>query len=132
MSSSPTERSMNASAAANVRWAFTSDRNAATASARKAFNDSFEKQVDPAGELSPDERALRAAMLRRAHMKRLALRSVKSRRAAAGARQGAEASRAALHALNQAATSLERMAADTDAELDDLETDASSITSWPT
>jgi hypothetical protein len=124
MSSNPAERSMNASAAANTRWAFTKDRSAATATARKAFNDSLEKQVDPAGELSPDERARRAAMLRRAHMKRLAMRSAKSRRAAAGARQGAEASKLAARALTQAAADLECMAADTDAELGELKTGA--------
>jgi hypothetical protein len=124
MPTSPTERSLLASAAANTRWAFTNDRSAATASARKALSDRFEKLVDPEGTLSPDERARRAGMLRRAHMKRLALQSAKSRRAAADARVRAQVTYQTADALDQAANDLERTADDTDAELTGLQVSA--------
>jgi hypothetical protein len=120
MAVSPAERRTLASAAANERWSRTDDRKAATATARKAFNEGFEKLVDPAGELAPDERARRAASARRAYMQRLALRSARTRRAAADARDVAAESRRAAQALSRAASDLERLADDTDAELGDL------------
>jgi hypothetical protein len=49
----------------------------------------FEREVDPSGELSVDERRRRAEHARQAHMARLALLSVQSRRARATDR-GAE------------------------------------------
>jgi hypothetical protein len=121
MPTSPAERSLLASAAASTRWAFTNDRNAATASARKALSDRFEKLVDPEEILSPEERARRAAMLRRAHMQRLALKSARTRRAAADARTRAHATHESANALDQTATDLERAADSTDAELGDLQ-----------
>jgi len=120
MEASQAERSMRASIAADQRWAQINDRAAATARARKAFNDQFEKLVDPDGKLTPDERARRAASARRAHMKRLALRSARSRRAAADARSAAAESRKTARALGYAAAELDRQADDTDAELDGL------------
>jgi hypothetical protein len=42
--------------------------------------DKFEREVDPNNELSPAERAIRAEHLRKAHFKRLALKSARSRR----------------------------------------------------
>lgn len=68
------------SRAANIRWAYEPDRKAATGPARQAFLARFEKLVDPDGRLSPEERAKRAASLRRAHMQELSLRSAKARR----------------------------------------------------
>lgn len=46
---------------------------AITAKARKTFLDQFETQVDPAGELTPEERSRRAQHALSAHMARLAL-----------------------------------------------------------
>ena len=77
---SPTERSIRAQIAAHESWAQTADRAARTANARKAALDKFEHEVDPNNELSPAERAIRAEHLRKAHFKRLALKSAQSRR----------------------------------------------------
>ncbi len=54
--------------------------HAMTAAARAKFMRGFEAQVDPRGELPPDERARRAEQLRKAHFARLALKSVQARR----------------------------------------------------
>jgi hypothetical protein len=124
MAASSAERSTIASIAANERWSRTNDRVAATANARKAFSDRFENLVDPEGTLSPDERARRAASARSAHMKRLALRSAKSRRAAAGIRQAAEESKKTAQALAHAASEFDRLAEETDTELGSLESPA--------
>jgi hypothetical protein len=76
----PAERSLRAQIAAHESWANTEDRTARTANARKAMLDKFERQVDPNNELSPAERAKRAEHLRKAHFKRLALKSARARR----------------------------------------------------
>src|SRR5262245_32896675 len=85
----PELRSLRARLAAHTKWANTSDPSAATAPARAAFLDRFERQVDPDGTLPPEERARRAEHARKAHFARLALRSAqararRSRRTAAG------------------------------------------------
>ena len=67
--------------AAHERWSRCSDRAAATAAARKAFADRFERQVDPDGVLEPTERARRAQSARKAFFMRLALKSAQARRA---------------------------------------------------
>ncbi len=82
----PSDLSAKRAIAADRRWAFEPDRAAATAPARKAFNDRFERLVDPEGKLSPQERAKRAVNLRRAHFRSLALASAEARRARASAR----------------------------------------------
>jgi hypothetical protein len=46
--------------------------------------DKFERQVDPSGTLTPAERAKRAAHARKAHFKRLALKSAQARRRRTG------------------------------------------------
>lgn len=51
-----------------------------TAKARAAFLARFEEQVDPLGQLAPDERFRRALAARRAYFTRLALRSGQARR----------------------------------------------------
>jgi hypothetical protein len=117
MASTREERSIRASIAADERWSRTTDRAAATAAARQAFNDRFEQLVDPAGELAPDERTRRAASARRAYMKRLALRSAQSRRRAAGLRHAAADSKRTATELDGAACDLDRLADETDAEL---------------
>ena len=76
----PNLRSLRSSIAAHTKWAKTPDRTAATAAARAAFADRFVRQVDPAGLMSPDERARCAESARRAFYARLALRSAQARR----------------------------------------------------
>jgi hypothetical protein len=71
---SPSERSLIGSIAANSRWAYETDRSAATAPARAALQQKF---LDAAG-----GDPVRAANLRTAHFRRLALRSAQSRRKA--------------------------------------------------
>jgi len=65
---------------AHVSWAQTEDRSARTAPARQAFLDRFERQVDPDGVLSVQERGIRAEHARKAYFTRLALLSAKARR----------------------------------------------------
>lgn len=67
MSATPAERVMRASIAAHESWARTEDRSARTGPARKAMLDRFERQVDPDGKLTPEERATRASHARKAH-----------------------------------------------------------------
>lgn len=68
---------------AHLSWAGTTDRPARTAAARRAFMARFERQVDPEGMLSAEERAARADHALRAHMARMRLaRAGKARRAA--------------------------------------------------
>lgn len=78
------ERKLRASLAAHESWAHTEDRSARTANARRAMLDKFEKQVDPDGVLAPAERAKRAQNARKAHYKRLALKSAQVRRQRSG------------------------------------------------
>jgi hypothetical protein len=51
-----------------------------TAPGRKAFMDRFEREVDPEGKLSPQERAKRAEHARKAYFLKLALKSAQARR----------------------------------------------------
>jgi len=55
------------------------DRRETTAKARTAFLARFEREVDPEGILSEDERRRRAEYARRAHFARLALASARAR-----------------------------------------------------
>src|SRR5690348_5690113 len=70
-----TDRTLTARIAAHTRWAHEPDRSAATAPARQAFADRFERDVDPDGKLDPVERATRAEHARKAHFLRMAARS---------------------------------------------------------
>jgi hypothetical protein len=74
------DRSLVARLAAHESWARTADPSARTEPARRAPLDRFEREVDPDGALSPDERARRAAHARKACFTRLALRSAQARR----------------------------------------------------
>lgn len=76
----PTERSLRARAAAYTRWAFVSDRTAATEAARIASRDRFAKLVDPDGVLPPQVRAVRAQAARSAFYADMARRSAAARR----------------------------------------------------
>lgn len=71
------------------RWAREVDPKGATAAARKAFADKFEREADPEGVLDPQERAVRAERLRKAHYLKMALASAKSRAAKAAKAAGA-------------------------------------------
>lgn len=80
------ERSMRARIAAHSRLANASeaDRRDMTAAARQAFEDRWERQVDPDGQLTPDERSRRAEHAKAAHFQRMALRSAQARRRRSG------------------------------------------------
>ncbi len=80
----PSERSLQASAAAFDSWAQTSNRTARTAPARAAFDLRFVDLVDPQRELPEAERNLRAEAARRAYYVRLALASSRARSRKAG------------------------------------------------
>lgn len=76
----PEQRRRRARIAAHASWANTTDRSARTRSGTSAFLAQFEKQVDPDGVLTPDERAHRAYHARMAYMLALAERSAAKRR----------------------------------------------------
>ncbi len=80
MPATPAERSLRARLAAHSLHARVTDPTAHTAPARRAFLDRFEREVDPNGELSPQERARRAEHARKAYFSRLALKSAQARR----------------------------------------------------
>jgi hypothetical protein len=67
------EASLRGRIAAYEWWAHTADRTAATAPGRRGLEARFEREVDPAGELDPAERARRVYAKRKAHFARLAL-----------------------------------------------------------
>ncbi|WP_084143610.1 hypothetical protein [Amycolatopsis taiwanensis] len=62
-----------------MRWSQCDDRAAATAPARAAFNDRWERQVDPDAVLEPHERAIRAEHAKKAHFTAMAMKSAKAR-----------------------------------------------------
>lgn len=71
----PAQRTERARQAAYARWdANPYDRSAATQSARDAFMDRFENQVDPEGLLDPKTRAKRADKAMRRYFKDLSSR----------------------------------------------------------
>ena len=67
--------------AAEISWSLTTDRSQRTKPGRQAFLDRFEREIDPEGVLPSDERRIRAQHALRAHMLRLAKRSVAARSA---------------------------------------------------
>src|SRR5215470_3461580 len=75
-STPPDERKLHAQIAAHESWARTTDRSARTAPARQALYDKFLAEADG----DPD----RAEHLRKAYYLRLALKSARARRRAAG------------------------------------------------
>ena len=76
------DNSLISSLANDVRWAGVEDRAAETAPARQAFNDRFLREARErfGDNLAPEDLARRAEHLRRAHFKRLALKSAQARR----------------------------------------------------
>lgn len=75
----PAQRSLRARIAAHSKWA-QQDRVAGTSAARRAFNDRFERLVDPDQALDEAERRRRADSARKAHFAQLALASASARR----------------------------------------------------
>jgi hypothetical protein len=75
----PGERTLRARMAAYVLHSRYDSREL-TAPARRAFNDRFEKEVDPDGTLPPAERQRRAEAAKKAYFTRLALNSAQARR----------------------------------------------------
>ena len=84
MSLTPAQRSLRGQIAVHESWAHTPDRAARTAKARQAALDRFEREVDPNGELTPQERAKRAEHARKAYFARLALKSAQARKRRSG------------------------------------------------
>ena len=62
----------------------TRDARQMTKPARSAWMDAWDRKADPKLELDPQERARRAAALRKAHMRRLADLSAEARRKGGG------------------------------------------------
>jgi len=81
----PSERRMRGAIGAHKSWGHTEDRTARTEPARKAFDDRFDQQADPDRVLTAEERAKKAASLRKEYFTRLAFESAKARRRKAGA-----------------------------------------------
>lgn len=75
----PDNRQLRARIAAHAMHA-QHDGRRVTRSARKAFLDRFEREVDPDELLSPQERARRADQARRSYFSALALKSAQARR----------------------------------------------------
>lgn len=73
--------------AAEISWSRTHDRSARTKAGRDAFLMRFEREVDPEGQLSADERRQRAEHAKRAYMLSLAKRATQARRKAAAEKQ---------------------------------------------
>lgn len=77
----PEQRALRSRLAA-YRLHATHDPKETTKKAREAFAARFEREADPEGVLSPEERARRAEAARRAYFTGLALRSSRARRRA--------------------------------------------------
>jgi hypothetical protein len=69
----PEQRRIRARIAAHARWANTTDRAAAMEPLRRGLADKFEREADPDGVLSPQERAIRAESLKKAFYARIQL-----------------------------------------------------------
>ena len=81
----PAERALRARIAAHTMHS-QHDGRRVTQSARLAFLDRFEREVDPDEALPLRERARRASHARRSYFSALALKSAQARRQAGGAR----------------------------------------------
>ena len=109
MSLTASEKSLRGQIGAYTSWSRTEDRSARTAPARKAALQKFEQQVDPNGELSPDERARRAQYARKAYFKQLALKSAQARRRRESDRQAEAAELARLAEIDGLLTRLSEL-----------------------
>jgi hypothetical protein len=79
LSLSPAERSQRARIGAHALHA-KHDTRKTSQPGRDAFLARFEREVDPDGVLSPEERARRAGHARKSYMAKLALASARARR----------------------------------------------------
>lgn len=77
---SKSDRQIIGAIGAHESWARTPDRTARTSAGRRAFLARFEREVDPDGTLTPEERTRRAESARKAYFARLALKSAQARR----------------------------------------------------
>lgn len=75
----PEQRALAARLASFASWANTADPSTRTEPGRAAFNNRFEREVDPDGRLTEDERRRRAEAARKAYFTRLALASSQAR-----------------------------------------------------
>ncbi len=82
-------RTLIAQQAAHTRWALEADRKAATQPARDGFMRRFEREVDPDGVLSAEERRKRALNARSAYMAALTRRRTVTRRRKSAAKESA-------------------------------------------
>lgn len=73
---SPSQRSLRARAAAHALHA---QGGTSTKAGTTAFLERFERQVDPDGSLTPEERARRASHARKSYMSALALKASRAR-----------------------------------------------------
>lgn len=73
------DRVLIARIAAAERWGHTADRTAATEPARSGLRAKFEREADPDGALSAQERARRADQLMYAHMLRMSRAAAQAR-----------------------------------------------------
>ena len=80
-SSEKAKRVLQARMAAHALHAKVTDPTAHTAPARKVFLSRFEREVDPEGVLSPQERARRAEHAKKAYFLKLAAASSRARSA---------------------------------------------------
>lgn len=78
--STSAERRLRSQIGAHESWARTENRSAHTLPARIAAHHRFEKLVDPEGQLPPAQRAAMAENARKAHYRRMALKSALVRR----------------------------------------------------
>lgn len=81
---SPAQRELAASIGALTRWSRTPGdaRRQALAPARKGMRAKWEQEADPEGVLSPQDLDEAVERLKKAHYRRMALASLKSRRRA--------------------------------------------------
>jgi len=86
MALTPEQRRLRAQIAAHIRWS-REDPTANAVRAQAGLVARFEREIDPDGTLEPAERARRVESARKAHMKRLALKSAKARRRRAEAKR---------------------------------------------
>lgn len=78
-----TDRGLRACIAAAERWGRRPDHYSATEPARRGLRVKFEREADPDGALSAQERARRADQLMQAHMLRMSRAAAQARRRAA-------------------------------------------------
>ena len=77
----PEERQTRSRQASYVSWAKTVDVAARMKPAREGMIRKFEREVDPDGTLSPDERARRVEAARKAYYTRISMLAQKKRKA---------------------------------------------------